>query len=157
LDMSFYDSADFYDHLHRARDEASYRPISLLESLGTLLQHGITLVAMGALLARFGVWLPVALLISTLPALFAVLHSSLEYHAWRRARTPDERRAWYLDWILTAGTSAAGMDCPATGCPMRTSRTGAWSRGTWVFATFRLVAAKSRPSRGGESRREVWK
>jgi ATP-binding cassette subfamily B protein len=106
-DMAFYDSADFYDHLHRARSEASYRPVALLESLGSVLQNGITLVAMGALLARFGVWLPAALLVSTLPAFFAVLRSSLEYHAWRRARTPDERRTWYLDWLLTTGSNAA--------------------------------------------------
>ena len=106
-DMAFYDSADFYDHLHRARAEASYRPVALLESLGSLLQNGITLVAMGALLARFGVWLPAALLVSTLPAFFAVMRSSLEYHAWRRARTPDERRTWYLDWLLTTSSNAA--------------------------------------------------
>jgi ATP-binding cassette, subfamily B, bacterial len=106
-DMAFYDSADFYDHLHRARAEASHRPVALLESLGSVLQNGITLVAMGALLARFGMWLPAALLVSTLPAFFAVLRSSLEYHAWRRARTPDERRTWYLDWLLTTGSNAA--------------------------------------------------
>jgi ATP-binding cassette subfamily B protein len=106
-DMAFYDSADFYDHLHRARAEASYRPVALLESLGSLLQNGITLVAMGALLARFGVWLPAALLVSTLPAFFAVMRSSLEYHGWRRARTPDERRTWYLDWLLTTSSNAA--------------------------------------------------
>ena len=29
-DLAFYDSADFYDHLHRAREEASYRPVALL-------------------------------------------------------------------------------------------------------------------------------
>ena len=106
-DMAFYDSADFYDHLHRARAEAGYRPVALLESLGSLLQNGITLLAMGALLARFGLWLPAALLVSTLPAFFAVMRSSLEYHAWRRARTPDERRTWYFDWLLTTGSNAA--------------------------------------------------
>jgi ATP-binding cassette subfamily B protein len=113
--MAFYDSADFYDHLHRARAEASYRPIALLESLGSLVQNGITLVAMGALVARFALWLPAALLVSTLPAFFAVLGSSLEYHAWRRARTAEERRTWYLDWLLTAGTSAAEIRLFALG------------------------------------------
>jgi ATP-binding cassette subfamily B protein len=106
-DLAFYDSADFYDHLHRARAEASYRPVALIESLGSLVQNGITLVAMGALLARFGLWVPAALAVSTLPAFFAVLRYSLEYHAWRRARTPDERRTWYLDWLLTTGSNAA--------------------------------------------------
>ena len=34
VDLAFYDSSDFYDHLHRARMEATYRPIELLEGLG---------------------------------------------------------------------------------------------------------------------------
>jgi ATP-binding cassette subfamily B protein len=114
-DLAFYDSADFYDHLHRARAEASYRPVALIESLGSLLQNGITLVAMGALLARFGMWVPVALAVSTLPAFFAVLRYSLEYHAWRRERTPDERRTWYLDWLLTTGSNAAEVRLFALG------------------------------------------
>ena len=50
LDLAFYDSAQYFDRLHRARAEASYRPVSLLESLDGLLQNSITLVAMAALL-----------------------------------------------------------------------------------------------------------
>ncbi len=106
-DLAFYDSADFYDHLHRARAEASYRPVALLESLGSVLQNGITLVAMGAVLAQFGLWVPAALAVSTLPAFWAVVGYSVRYHAWRRARTPEERRTWYLDWVLTTGSNAA--------------------------------------------------
>ena len=29
VDLAFYDSSDFYDHLHRARKEATYRPMEL--------------------------------------------------------------------------------------------------------------------------------
>ena len=35
-------------------------------------------MAMGALLVRFGMWVPPALAVSTLPAFFAVLRYSLE-------------------------------------------------------------------------------
>ncbi len=56
-DLAFYDSPDFYDHLHRARADASYRPVALLESLGNLSQNGITLAAMFAVLVPYGVWL----------------------------------------------------------------------------------------------------
>ena len=31
--MSFYDFPEYYDHLHRARDEASHRPAALLEPI----------------------------------------------------------------------------------------------------------------------------
>ena len=57
-DLAFYESAEFYDRLHRARDEASYRPLTLLENLGSAVQNGITLIAMAAVLIPFGIWLP---------------------------------------------------------------------------------------------------
>ena len=69
VDLAFYESPEFYDHLHRARYEASHRPLSLMENLGSLVQNGITLVAMSAVLLQFGLWLPAALLLTTIPAL----------------------------------------------------------------------------------------
>ena len=92
VDLAFYDSPEFYDHLHRAREEAPYRPLALLESVGGLAQNAVTLAAMGAVLLSFGLWLPVALLLSTVPALAVVLGSTLREHQWRRDRTRDERR-----------------------------------------------------------------
>ena len=109
LDMAFYDSPDYYDHLHRARSEASQRPVSLLESLGGLFQTSITLAAMAAILLPYGAWLPVALLISTLPALYIVLHYRVREHRYRLRTTGDERRTWYYDWLLTARDTAAEL------------------------------------------------
>ncbi len=107
VDLAFYDSPDYYDHLHRARIEGSYRPVALLESMGGLLQNGITLVAMGAVLIPYGPWLPFALLFSTLPAFYVVLRHNLRQHQWRLRTTADERRAWYYYWLLTAREAAA--------------------------------------------------
>lgn len=106
LDLAFYDSADFYDHLHQARDESFYRPVSLLEHLGGMLQHGITLAALALVLLPYGAWLPVALLVSALPALAVVLRHSRRRHAWWLASTPRERLAWYYSWVLTARETA---------------------------------------------------
>ena len=105
-DLAFYDSPEFYDHLHRARAEAGYRPIALLETLGNLLTNGVTLIAMLIVLAGFGVWLPVALLASTLPVLAVVLRDAVRQHEFRIRATPLERRAWYHDWLLTSGDAA---------------------------------------------------
>ena len=105
-DLAFYENPEFYDHLHRARAEASYRPMALLETLGSLLQSSITLIAMLIVLASFGVWLPLALIASTLPVLAVVLQQALQEHDFRRRITPLERRAWYHDWLLTTGDAA---------------------------------------------------
>ena len=107
VDLAFYESPEFYDHLHRARAEAGHRPIALVESLGNLMQNGITLIAMLGVLIPYGPWLPAALLLSTMPALYVVLRYSLLQHEWLQRATADERRTWYYDWLLTAGDTAA--------------------------------------------------
>ena len=107
VDLAFYELADYYDHLHRARTEARYRPLALLGNLGALLQNSITLIAMGAILIPLGPWLTVALLLSTLPAFFVVVHYALAEYQWRLRTTTDDRRAWYYDWIMTTADAAA--------------------------------------------------
>src|SRR5215510_16008821 len=107
VDLAFYEQADYYDHLHRARAEARYRPVALLGNLGALLQNSITLVAMGAILIPLGPGLAVVLLLSTLPAFFVVIHYALEEYQWRQRATADDRRAWYYDWIMTTAEAAA--------------------------------------------------
>jgi len=109
VDLSFYDLPEYFDHLHRARSEAGYRPVALLESMGSLLQNGITLAAMLVILAPYGFWLPVALLAGTMPALYVVVRYTLLQHAWRLRTTADERRTWYYDWLVTARESAAEL------------------------------------------------
>ncbi len=119
LDMAFYDSSDYYDHLHRARYEASHRPVALLENLGGLLQNGITLTAMMVVLLPYGWWLPLALLLSTLPALAVVVQYAVQEHDWRLRTTADERRAWYYDYLITARQVAAELRLFNTGSTFR--------------------------------------
>ena len=106
-DLAFYELSDYYDHLHRARAEARYRPVALLGNLGALLQNSITLIAMGAILIPLGPWLALALLLSTLPAFYVVVHYALAEYQWRQRTTTDDRRAWYYDWIMTTADAAA--------------------------------------------------
>jgi ATP-binding cassette, subfamily B, bacterial len=106
-DLAFYELSDYYDHLHRARAEARYRPVALLGNLGALLQNSITLIAMGAILIPLGPWLALALVLSTLPAFYVVVHYALAEYQWRQKTTGDDRRAWYYDWIMTTAEAAA--------------------------------------------------
>ncbi len=108
-DLAFYELSDYYDHLHRARVEAWYRPVALLGNFGALLQNSITLLAMGAILIPLGPWLALALMLSTLPAFYVVVHYALAEYQWRQRTTGDERRAWYYDWIMTTAEAAAEL------------------------------------------------
>src|SRR6185503_17598568 len=108
-DLAFYELSDYYDHLHRARAEAWYRPVALLGNLGALLQNSITLLAMGAILIPLGPWLALALMLSTLPAFFVVVRYAVAEYQWRQNSTHDERRAWYYDWVMTTAEAAAEL------------------------------------------------
>ena len=108
-DLAFYELSDYYDHLHRARAEAWYRPVALLGNLGALLQNSITLLAMAVILIPLGPWLALALMLSTLPAFYVVVHYALAEYQWRQKATGDERRAWYYDWIMTTAEAAAEL------------------------------------------------
>jgi len=128
VDLAFYDSPEYHDHLHRARAEATYRPVALLESAGNLLQNAITLGAMAAVLVPYGWWVPLALLLSTLPAFAVVVRFAVRQHRWRQSVTADERRAAYYDWLLTTGDAAAEMRLFGLGPHFRAAFTGLRAR-----------------------------
>ncbi|WP_249067882.1 ABC transporter ATP-binding protein [Argonema antarcticum] len=109
IDFAFYESPEYYDRLHRVRQDAYFRPVALLENSGNLLQNSITLMAMAAVLIRFGIWLPFALLVSTLPAFYVVLRYSSQNYDWWLRNTADERRSWYYYWLLTEKQYAAEL------------------------------------------------
>lgn len=101
VDLAFYDSPDFFDHLHRARSDATYRPVALLEGIGSLIQNGVTMVSMAVLLIQFSWWMPLVLVASTIPAFLVVLNYRERLYHWRLKTTPAERKTWYYEWLLT--------------------------------------------------------
>lgn len=109
LDLSFYDNPGYYDQLHRARIDAISRPTALIENAGSLLQGLVTLAAMGWVLLSFGIWIPLLLIVGTLPALAVVLRHTIRYHRWRQQNTAAIRRASYYDLLLTQREAAAEL------------------------------------------------
>ena len=109
LDLGHYESPDYFDALFRVISDTGQRPAAVVENLGVMLQNIVTLLAMAAVLTRFGVWIPLALVISTLPGLVVVLRYALREHDWRLRNTEDERRASYYQWLMTWRDTAAEM------------------------------------------------
>jgi ATP-binding cassette, subfamily B, bacterial len=107
IDLAAYEKVEYYDKLHRAREDANSRPLALLENMGNLVQSFITLAAMGAMLIPYGLWLPLLLLVSTLPAFSIILVFNRRYHRWWEATTMDRRWSQYYDVVLTHVMSAA--------------------------------------------------
>lgn len=106
-DIAFYEQPEFFDHLHRARNEAHYRPLELLNQIGSLFQNGVTMISMGVILLRYGVWLPVVLLVGALPTFCVILYSTARLHEWERGKTSLKRKSYYYDHLLTSGETAA--------------------------------------------------
>jgi ATP-binding cassette subfamily B protein len=109
VDLAFYESPEYFDGLDQALSGANSRSLSLLQNCGSLLQNGITLFAMGAVLLPYGLWLPFVLFVSALPTLWVVLHFDRRYHAWWKGSTSTRRRALYYDIVLTHSTTAAEL------------------------------------------------
>lgn len=109
IDLAFFEMPSRYDRLDRARSEASSRSMALLEHGGSILQNGITLLALAAVLARFGMWLPVLLLLSTLPVLYVTVLANQRYHQWWEQTTADRRKAHYFDLLLTFPQAASEL------------------------------------------------
>lgn len=105
-DMAFYETPDFHDLMHQARNEAAHRPLALLEDIGGIIQYSVTLVGLAAVLIPFGLWLPLVLLIQTLPSFFTLINFAYVNYAWRTKVTPDERRAQYFDSLVTSAAPA---------------------------------------------------
>lgn len=109
IDLGCYESSEYNDQLNRAREGASSRSLALLENTGNLLQNSITVLAIAAVLIPYGFWLPIALLLSAMPAFYVALRLNWQQYEWSQRTTTDRRRLQYYDLLLTQGIIAAEL------------------------------------------------
>ena len=106
VDLEYYENARYQDTLHRAQQEAPYRPTAILNALLQLGQNAVSLLTMGALLwwLHWGV-LPI-LILTAVPYFVVRLRQSNQLYTWERERTPLQRKAWYVNILLTQAGAA---------------------------------------------------
>ena len=119
VDLEYYESAQYFDQLHLIRHDVQQRPLALLRSVGGMVQHLLTLASMLVVLARFGLGVPILLVVSTVPAVLALTRYMVREYAWRLRALPEERRAMYFDYTLTGRRARPRYACSGWG---RTSR-----------------------------------
>lgn len=100
LDLSFFEDAEFYDKLTRARREASSRPVALLTESFSLVQNVVTLLGYAVMLAHFSAWIVLGLLLATLPATLSEMRYSKIAFRIRNWRSPESRKLLYLEYVL---------------------------------------------------------
>ena len=106
VDLEYYESAQYYDTLHRAQQEASLRPTHIVNGLAQIGQSGISLLAMGGLLLSFHWGIAVLLFAAVIPGIVVRIRYSGRMYRWQRERTSTERQAGYLNWMLTGSSHA---------------------------------------------------
>ena len=106
VDLEYYESAQYYDTLHRAQREAPSRPNSIVNGLAQIGQNGIALLAIAGLLLLFN-WIIAGILFTAVIAGAAVrLRYTGKMYRWQREQTSTERQAGYLNLMLTGSSHA---------------------------------------------------
>jgi len=100
LELEFFENAEFYDKLTRARREASSRPVALVADSFQVVQNLLTLAGYAIVLTRFSGWLVLGLLVATVPAALSEMRHSKIGFQLRNWRSPDTRRLLYLEYVL---------------------------------------------------------
>lgn len=101
LDLTYFETPEYYDDLHRAQSEGAYRPTRIASGLVSLARSAVSLVAVGGLVLAFDPWILVIVVALSLPGLVLRVRVAEQLYRWRRERTATERLAMMVDRMLT--------------------------------------------------------
>lgn len=102
VDLEYYENPGYYDMLHRAQRYGLSRPMSMVNNLAQLLRSNIALFAVLGLLLSFHWAMVLILFAAIIPSAAVRFVFSKKMHGWNFSRASTERRASYIDWLLTA-------------------------------------------------------
>ncbi len=100
LDMSYFDNPEYHDTYHRAQQEASYRPIQILNGFMGLLGSLISIVGIVAMLCTVSGWIIVVMVVAVLPSFVVRVIKARQIYAFRRKNTQNYRRTSYYTTLL---------------------------------------------------------
>ena len=106
VDLQYYEDSDYYDLMHRAQQEAPYRPMSIIQNLMQVGQGLVTVAGVVALLFALSWVVGLIVLVAALPSALVRLRFSGKMYRWQRESTPTDRQSWYLHYLLTDGSHA---------------------------------------------------
>ena len=102
LDMQYYDTPAYHDTLHRAQQEASYRPLQILTNFMALGGSMVSIIGVVAMLLTASWWVIVVMVAAVLPGFAVRLYKARRIYRFRRENTQSYRRTAYYSAILTA-------------------------------------------------------
>lgn len=101
VDLAYYENPSYYDTLHRAQQEAPYRPNHIVQSLTQLGQNAISLLALAGLLIYLHWAIALILFLTVLPAVAVKIRHADRLYAWQMRHTATERHVYDYHHMLT--------------------------------------------------------
>ncbi|WP_425144873.1 ABC transporter ATP-binding protein [Deinococcus sp.] len=102
LEVEKFEDAETYDALQNAYREVGVRPLGVLTQLIALVQAVITLVSIGALMARLGPLVLPLVMVASIPGVIIQSRFGAENYRMLRRRTEEARIQNYLGSVLTS-------------------------------------------------------
>lgn len=102
LDMQYYDTPAYHDTLHRAQQEASYRPLQILSNFMALGGSMVSIIGVVAMMITASWWVIVVMVVAVVPGFAVRLYKARRIYRFRRENTQLYRRTSYYGTILTA-------------------------------------------------------
>jgi ATP-binding cassette subfamily B protein len=106
VDLEYYENSEYYDALYRAQKEVGTKPTAILDGLLKIGQNGVTLLAFAGVLWMLHWSIVLILAAATLPEIFMRLKFANRFYSWQRAIAPIQRKAQYLNSMLTRASHA---------------------------------------------------
>lgn len=101
LGLSHYENPKELDKIHRAVQEASFRPVKLLNELFGLLRSLAASLFMLGIFLSIQWYLALILAVAIVPDIIVRLRYSRLYHQQKEKHSPTERKMFYFNRILT--------------------------------------------------------
>ena len=109
LDMAYFDTPSFYDSMHRAQQESSYRPLQIMNNFMSFFGSVLSIAGVVALLSSASPWVIAVMVVAVLPGFAVRLYKARLVYDFRRDNTQLYRRTAYYGTVLSARDYAKEM------------------------------------------------
>ncbi len=101
LEIEYYENSKYQDLFHRASQEATYRPVKIVNGIFQFLQSTISIILLTILLLTLHWGIAIVLIIASLPEYFIRIRFAKKVFELQQSQTHDERKLFYYHRILT--------------------------------------------------------
>ncbi|MEL7166112.1 MAG: ABC transporter ATP-binding protein [Pseudomonadota bacterium] len=101
-DLSFFDSALYYDALERAREAGAQRPAEVISNALSVLRGTILLIGTGIVIVGLDWRILPGIMLALVLTLLVQLRTTNMRFKWIAKRIQLERKSAYLDWLMTS-------------------------------------------------------